>query len=114
MSFGSSIVLDLVLTFVTCGVYHLFIQNRKIKALNSILSEKKYSFLRWALFALLTCGIYHIYHQYVISADLETALGRQGSSDPLLLSIITAIGLGIAADAIFQHKLNTYYKYDFL
>lgn len=107
--FVSNIALDIILTLITCGIYHLFIQNRKIKALNYILEVPKYSFFMWLVLTIITCSLYNIYHQYVLTADLEKASNRENSSDPILLAAVSAFGLGIIGDAIFQNKLNGYF-----
>ena len=104
-----SIVTDLVLTVITCGLFNLYVQYVQINAVNDILKSEKYSFILWFLLTLITCGLYHIYHEYRMTLDIANALGFKDSHEPLISIVLTALGLGIVADAIQQSLINRYY-----
>jgi DNA-directed RNA polymerase subunit RPC12/RpoP len=108
--FASAIVTDILLSLVTCGVYQLFWQARQMKALNYLLGEERFSFLKWLLLTLVTCGIYHIYYEYVMARsinEVQLDLGIRVSGELPLLSVLLSIfGISIAADAIQQHEIN--------
>ena len=108
--FTSSIVKDIILSLITCGIYYLFWQERQMKAVNYLLDEDKYSFIKWFLFTIITCGIYHIYYEYIFGQSIMEAqrrLDRPVSANLHLLSVGLAIfGLNIVADAIQQDEIN--------
>jgi hypothetical protein len=104
-----SIVVDLLLTVFTFGLFNIYIQHVQIKALNDILQTKKYSFWMWAIFTLLTFGLYHIYHEYRIGKDLSLCLNTPESFSPYLQVILACVGLHFVADAIQQSEINQYF-----
>lgn len=110
--FTSSIIADILLTLVTCGIYYFFIQNRQIKALNHMLNRPKYSFGTWLLFSILTCGIYHVYHEYIMAQDINIVSGHKLSHLPVISLILTIMALPIIADAIMQSEINKHFNYD--
>ncbi|HEY3275436.1 MAG TPA: DUF4234 domain-containing protein [Syntrophorhabdaceae bacterium] len=108
--FVSSILLDIILWIITCGIYGLFWTARQMKAVNYLLGREKFSFLKWLLFCLITCGIYHIFYEYSMAQSLVEVQGRLGrpvaSSLPVISVILSVIGLYIVADAIQQDEIN--------
>lgn len=104
-----SIVLDIVLTLITCGLFNFYVQYKQMEAVNAMIKEPKYSFLFWILFCLITCGIYHIYHEYRMSSDIATVMKKDQGSAGLISIILTLFGLWIICDAIQQTEINTYY-----
>ena len=57
-----NIVIDIILTIVTCGIFNVYIQYVQIKAVNQMIGREKYKFLSWFLFTIITCGLYNLYH----------------------------------------------------
>ena len=104
-----NIAVDIILSFVTCGLYNLYWQYKQIDALNDILKQEKYSFLMWFLLTIVTCGLYHIYHEYRMSTDLAEAAGREGSNDGIIAIVLALFGLWIVVDAIQQSQINAHY-----
>ena len=107
-----SIVQDIVLTIVTCGLFNLYIQYVQMNAVNDMINEEKYSFVHWFLFTLVTCGLYHIYHEYRMTEDICRGLKIEGSNEPLVNLLLSIFGLSIVADAIQQSLINRYYGND--
>lgn len=111
--FTSNIALDIVLTFITCGIYYFFWQRRQILAINHLLEEEKYSFLLWCLLTLATCGLFNIYYEYYMAQGLTEAQEKHGRPKtkelPVLSLLLTIFGLNIVADAIQQNEINKFF-----
>jgi len=108
--YTSSIVKDIILSIITCGIYYLFWQARQMRAVNYLLEEEKYNFWKWFLLTIITCGIYNIYYEYIIAQsimEVQRRLDKPVSNNLHILSVVLAIfGLGIVADAIQQDEIN--------
>ena len=104
-----SIILDIVLTLITFGLFNLWVQYKQMQAVNDLLQESKYSFLLWLILTIITFGLYHIYHEYRMARDITTK--SQGSDQALALIcvVLTIFGLWVVADAIQQAEINRYY-----
>ena len=104
-----SIVTDLILTVITCGLFNLYVQYVQIRAVNSMIKQEKYSFAAWFIFTIITCGLYHIYHEYRVTTDICKCLNRSDSNEPLIHILLSVMGLSFVADAIQQSLINQYY-----
>jgi uncharacterized membrane protein YvlD (DUF360 family) len=107
-----SIVLDMILTLLTCGLYNVYVQAKQIDAVNDMIGQKKYHFFKWLFLSLITCTLYHVYHEYIMHKDICAALGNPNANDPLVSLILASLGLWIVADAIQQHSINKFYGSD--
>ena len=103
-----NIFLDIILTLLTCSLFNIYIQYKQIIAINEMLKEERYSFLKWLLFTIFTFGLYHIYHEYVKGEDVGKCVGADQSIG-LISLILTVFGLHIISDAIQQYHINQYY-----
>jgi hypothetical protein len=108
--FVSSIVKDIILSIVTCGIYTLFWTARQMKAVNYLLGTDKFSFVKWFFLSIITCGIYHIFYEYSMAqciVEIQGKMGKPLSSNLPVISVILAIvGMGIVSDAIQQDEIN--------
>jgi len=108
-----NIVLCVILSFITFGIYNLFWQNHQMKVWNRLLGHEKYGFWKWILLTIITFGIYHIYHEYIMGDDLvkiQKRLGHEPTQYLPLLSVgLAVVALPIVADAIQQHELHKLY-----
>ena len=107
--FIRNVVLDIVLTIVTCGLFNVYVQYCQILAINDMLKEERYSFLQWFLFSLVTCGLYHIYHEYVKGIDIDKCTNQPNGNMGVICLLLTLFGLSIIADAIQQNHINSFY-----
>lgn len=84
-----------------------------MRAINYLLGEERYSFVKWALLTLITCGIYHVYFQYIFARSLMEAQTKHGimvSANIDAMSVfLTIFGLSIVADAIQQKEINKFF-----
>jgi hypothetical protein len=109
-----NIVLAVVLSFFTFGIYNLFWQAHQMRVWNKLLGWEKYSFWRWFLLSLITFGFYHIYHEYLMGTDLvliQRRLGADVSEQlPLISVVLAAVAVPFVADAIQQYELHRLYE----
>jgi len=110
----SNIVVDILFSLVTCGIYNLFWNARQFRALNAFLGEERFAFWKWLLLSIVTCGIYNIYNEYLVGVaivDVQRNANRPVSANmPLLCVVISIFGLSVVADAIQQHEINKLYR----
>jgi hypothetical protein len=104
------IVIGIILSIVTCGLYNIYWNYRQIKAVNALLGQEKYSFWPWLLLTLITCFIYHVYFEYCQGQDIQEYMrehGHEVSPNLAVLGVIlAAFGLSVVTDALYQHELN--------
>lgn len=108
-NFVRSIVLDIVFTVLTCGLYNLWVQYKQIQTINFMLKTNKYSFLSWLFLCIITCGLYHIYHEFRKTEDICRAIGKDSGSETLITIVLTVLGMHVAADAIQQVMINKFF-----
>lgn len=76
-----NVVLSIVLTFVTCGIYGLYWMARMTKEVQELSGEKKTaSGGMAALFTVLSCTLYSYYWFYQIGGSLAEARRQRGLS----------------------------------
>ena len=107
--FVRNIAVDLILTIFTLGLYNLYVNYKQIEAVNFMMKQEKYSFIKWFFLSLITCGLYHVYHEYIMSTDIAKICGRESQQDGLINLLLAVSGLSIVADAIQQHHINEFY-----
>lgn len=104
-----SIVVCLLLTLVTCGLYDIYWQYRQMVSVNDMVGARKYRFWPWLLLTLLSLGLYNIYHQYRVTEDIARVTGRVGKHDGWIAAALSAVGFSILVDAIQQSRINAHY-----
>ena len=108
-----NIVVCVILSFVTFGIYNLFWQAHQIRVWNKLLGWEKYGFWKWLLLTIVTFGLYHIYHEYLMGQDMVVVQRRLGVAVaeqlPLISVLLAALAIPFVADAIQQHELHKLY-----
>jgi len=104
-----NIVLDIVLTLLTFGLFTLYVQHRQMRAVDAMLREGRYSWGMWLLLTIITFGLYHIYHEYRKSRDIASVMTSVDANEGLISVILTVMGLFVVADAIQQSHINRYF-----
>jgi hypothetical protein len=108
-----SIVVDIILTIVTCGIWSLYWQFKQMETLNAWLQRHDFSFALWLLLSLVTCGIFAIYYEYKMAQGIneiqESNSFRVSRELPLICVLLSVFGLGIASLAIQQSEINKFY-----
>ena len=112
--FASNIVLDIILTIITCSIYWFFWQARQIRTLNFLLKEQRFSFILWFFVSIITCFIFNVYYEYIMAKaiiELQNKRGIQSSNDlPVLSLLLSIFGFHVIADAIQQYEINKLVK----
>jgi hypothetical protein len=108
-----SIVADVILTVITCGIYGLYWQYKQMETLNSWLRRNDYSFALWLLLSILTCGIFAIYYEYKMARGIveiqEKNNFRVTRDLPLICLVLAIFGLGLVSLAVQQSEINRFY-----
>lgn len=105
----------IILSILTCGIYHLYWMYVTTNEVNEYLSREDTSGGMVLVYGLITCGIYTIYWYYTMAKKLKAvqckSLGKNndidnGNDDSLLYLLLSIFGLAIVASAIIQSNLN--------
>lgn len=109
-----NIIIAIILTLITFGIYYFFWQAHQMRAWNRLLGYEKYNFWKWLLLTLITLGLYHLYHEYLMGTDMleiQQKFGRPLSTALPIISVLLAVlGFPIISDAIQQHELHRLYR----
>lgn len=105
-----NIVLCIILTFVTCGIYALYWMYVLNEEINSLSGEENATGGGLViLFTFITCGIYSIYWFYKMGERVDSIKvnhGMASSSSNILYLILAIFGLGIVNYALMQDTIN--------
>jgi hypothetical protein len=110
------ILLDILFTVLTGGLFNLWVQYRQIRDSNRLLPvDEQKSFVLLMIFSILTFGIYFVWHEFKMTRDLHLKVyGERDSAIELLCAIGTVFGLWFLVDSYQQNLLNEYVlKQDF-
>ena len=107
-----SIALNVVLTFVTCGLYGLYWLYTIAKDLNDLCvsqhQEKGPDPFLVVVLSIVTCGIYHIYYMYKAGKMVSslTKNGQHLSDDSVVLMVLAILQLSLVSYCILQSNIN--------
>ena len=109
-----SIVLGIILSFLTCGIYSLYWEYKQMATLNAWLGRIEYRFGLWLLLSIITCGIFALYYEYKMAVGVNEVQANNGlnvSNSLAVICVLLAIfGIGIASLAIQQWEINKFYN----
>ena len=108
-----SIVLCIIFTIITCGIYGIYWMIVSNDDMLDALEEEGTSGGMVFLFSLITCGIYGLYWIYQMGKRvdrLNDRYGRHTDNSGLLYLLVSIIGLQIVVYAIMQNELNLYFR----
>ncbi|MBO5199219.1 MAG: DUF4234 domain-containing protein [Lachnospiraceae bacterium] len=101
-----NIVVAVILSFVTCGIYDIYWMIKLNDEVNLLSGETNATSGGMVfLFSLLTCGIYGIYWLYKMGERCDRIKGENGNSAILYL-ILSIVGLSIVSYCLIQDTLN--------
>jgi hypothetical protein len=104
-----NIVLDIIFTVLTFGLFNIWVNYRQINSLNILLGFQKYKFLKWLFLSIITFGIYHLYHEFIMTKDVSLLLKRPNPEQDGVIAIFLSIfGGSIVIDAFQQYLINKY------
>ena len=101
-----NIVLCIIFTFITCGIYGIYWMvclNDEINLLSG--EERPVSGVLVVVFSIVTCGIYGLYWYYKMGNATDRIKGYSGNSG-LLFLILGIFQLGIVNYVIMQDTIN--------
>jgi hypothetical protein len=113
MGVDRNVILVLVLSFVTCGIYgiiHWFLVAGEI---NRHSGEEKLNPAMDLLLAIVTCGLWTIYMCYKYPRalyEMEVAEGQQATDNSVICLVLGLVGLGFVPFLILQHEMNEHWK----
>ena len=100
-----SIVVAIILTIVTCGIYGLYWMICITDEMNQLAEVNDTSGGTAVLLSFITCGIYSIYWAYRLGEKRDIVEHQNGSSNILYL-VLSVLGLGILVHALAQDAIN--------
>lgn len=111
-----SLVLYIILSIVTCGIFGLYWFVCLTDDTNTAAGVDGTSGGMALLFTLITCGIYGFYWAYKCGEKLDIAKEKRGlpcGNSGILYLLLFIVGGGIIVYALIQHELNqlAYEKY---
>lgn len=102
-----NIVLAIILSFVTCGIYQIYWMIKINDEVNLLASEPDApSGVIVFLLSLVTCGIYGLFWMYKMGERCDRIKGSVGGSSAILYLILGVLGLGIVNYCLIQDTLN--------
>jgi hypothetical protein len=109
-----NIVVSLILTILTCGLYDIYWNAKQMKAMNGLLGREELSFWTWLLVGIITCGIFHLYYEYKMGLallEIQENYGMQVDNHlPIISLLVSLFGFSIVVDAIHQNEINKAYE----
>ena len=104
-----NIVLNIVLSLITCGIYGIVWFITMTDDVSIVNDDKELSGGKAFLFTLITCGIYSIYWSYKMGKEVyeaKTKRDMNASDNSVLYLILSLFGLSIVNYCLIQNDLN--------
>lgn len=106
-----NVVLAIVLSIVTCGLYGLYWFITITDETNQLTNTQMASGVVAILLTFVTCGIYGFYWAYKLGEKVDMLKQQRGeapSSSAVLFIILQVLGLGIVNYIIAQLEINKF------
>ncbi len=103
------IVLCIIFSIITCGIYALYWLVRIADEINEIAGVEDTSGGMVLLFTIITCGIYGFYWAYKVGEKVDTikqGRGEISSNTGILYLILSIFGLSIVTYCLIQSEIN--------
>ena len=101
-----NLVLAIVFSFLTCGIYSIYWMIKLNDEVNQICGDTQATGGGLVfLFTLITCGIYGWYWAYKMGERCDRIRGIQGNSSILYL-VLSILGLDIVYFCLLQDMIN--------
>lgn len=104
-----NIVVCILLSILTCGIYSLVWMYQMTNDVAYLNNDVKFNGASVILFSILTCGIYTIYWNYKMGKEIYEAKVSRGlrvSDNSVLYLILCIIGFSIINYCLMQSDLN--------
>ena len=105
-----NIVVQIILSLVTCGIYGIYWFITLTDDVAVLNDNKEFSGVKAFIFSLITCGIYFIYWNYKIGKEMYEANQKHNintaSDNSLVYLILSLFGLSIITYCLVQSEIN--------
>lgn len=104
------IVVSILLSIVTCGIYGIYWFITLTDDASKVNDDPDFNGVKAFLFTLITCGIYGIYWAYKMGKEIYEANQKRGnnvSDNSTLYVILSIFGFSIVVYCLAQNDLNT-------
>lgn len=108
-----NIVVQILLSIITCGIYGIYWFITLTDDVAEANSNPDFSGVKALVFTLITCGIYGIYWNYKIGKEMYEANQKHGiatSDNSILYLVLALFGFSIITYCLVQNELNTLSK----
>lgn len=107
-----NVVVAIILSIVTCGIYGLYWFVKLTDESKQIVGTTEGADgILAVILTIVTCGIYGYYWAYKLGERVDTMKVRRGevsSSSPILFIVLQVLGLGIVNYVIAQVEINNH------
>lgn len=101
-----SILLAIVFSYLTCGIYMFYWIYKLNEEINQISGEPGTSGGLVILLGIVTCDIYNFYWSYKMGEKCDHIKGDNDGISHILYMVLTICGLGIVSLALMQDTVN--------
>ena len=105
------IVISILLSFITCGIYGLYWFITMTDESNALSDEKTASGAEALLYSIVTCGVYFFYWNYKMGQKMTNAGQKYNKSindNSVLYLILSIFGLSLVNYCLIQNDLNSF------
>lgn len=104
------LVVCIILTIVTCGIYGLYWLACLTDDTNRLANANDTSGGMVVLLTIVTCGIYEVYWGYKQGGKIDSIKASRGlpTSDSAVVYLLLCLFLPIVAYALMQNELNNF------
>lgn len=99
-----NIVMCIILSFLTCGIYLYYWIYQLNKDMNYFAGEDDDTSGLLIIYIIITCGIYLFYWLYKKGQQMDSV--REGTNNSLIFTLLGVFGLSIIPLAIMQDTIN--------
>ena len=106
-----NIVLCILLTIITCGLYGIYWFISMTDDVARANNNPDFSGGKSFLFTIITCGIYFFYWSYKVGKEMCEArqkVGMPANDNSVIYIILSIFGLGIITYCLVQDELNKF------
>ena len=104
-----SIVISVILSFLTCGLYGLYWIIKVTNEMNTLLYKKDATGgLMSVVFTLVTFGLYGFLWAYRLGENVDNLKRAPGGNSGILYLLVYILGFGLVDLVLAQNAINTY------
>lgn len=103
-----NIILAIVLSIVTCGIYGIYWQVKINNELLQLSRKEGPGGVAVILLTIITCGIYGIYWSFKMGTCVDEIDGNRDSSMKIVFLLLCILGFGFVNLILAQNSINDY------